>query len=427
MSSGGVLSGYPRSGSAGVYQANIRASNGFGTKDLPVTFTITNQAPVFASTNPAVLAGGIESTPLTITYASLAAAVGATDPNNSSTAVSSGWVLDPISFRIESVLGGTLTKNGSAVTAGTTSVGAGESLVWTPPSSVSGSLDAFTVVAYDGALYSATTRSVKVSVGAVNDPPTLTRFSGPITSGNEDSAIPITLAALAAKGDEADIDSPVTGFVVKEVTTGSLKIGASEATATPWNASTNKVINASLNGYWTPYLNANGTQSAFKVVARDDGPLESATPVQAVVSVSPVIDAPTLTAIDIISGQTEGSPIEISFTSIAVAADEADVDGDVISFRVETISSGTLQKWNGSTWSAVVPGSTLIAGSDKVLWLPADGSAGLQNAFTLRAWDGQLASANAVQLKVDAARWTIHPWTNEASSGLDPRYLYTHA
>lgn len=427
MNSNGVLSGYPRSGSAGVYQVNIRASNGFASKDLPVTFTITNQAPSFASTTPAVLADGIESTPLTITYASLAATVGATDPNNTFTAIYSGWAIDPISFRIESVLGGTLTKNGSPVTAGTTSIAAGESLVWTPPTSVSGSLDAFTVVAYDGALYSAATKSVKVSVGAVNDAPTLTRFSGPITSGNEDSAIPITFATLAAKGDQADIDSAVTGFVVKEVTTGSLKIGTSDATATPWNASTNKVITASLNGYWTPALNANGTQSAFKVVARDDGPLESATPVQAVVSVSPVIDAPTLTAIDIISGQTEGTPIEISFTSIAVAADEADVDGDVISFRVETISSGTLQKWNGSAWAAVTPGTTLIAGSDKVLWTPADGTTGLQNAFTLKAWDGQLASANAVQLKVDAARWTIHPWTNEASTGLDPRYLYTHA
>lgn len=427
MSSGGVLSGYPRSGSAGVYQVNIRASNGFGTKDLPVTFTITNQAPSFASTTPAMLTDGIESTPLTIPYASLAAAVGATDPNNTITATYNGWAIDPISFRIESVLGGTLTKNGSPVTAGTTSIAAGESLVWTPPTSLSGSLDAFTVKAYDGALYSATTKSVKVSVGAVNDAPTLSRFSGPITTGNEDSAIPITFAALAAKGDQADIDSAVTGFVVKDVTTGTLKIGTSEAVATPWNASTNKVITASLNGYWTPALNANGTQSALKVVARDDGPLESATPVQAVVSVSPVIDAPTLTAIDIISGQTEGAPIEISFTSIAAAADEADVDGDVISFRVETITSGTLQKWNGSAWVAVVPGTTLIAGSDKVLWTPSDGSTGLQNTFTLKAWDGQLASANAVQLKVDAARWTIHPWTNEASTGLDPRYLYTHA
>jgi alpha-tubulin suppressor-like RCC1 family protein len=427
MSSGGVISGYPHSGSAGVHQVNIRASNGFGTKDLPVTFTITNQAPGFASTSPAVLTGGVENTSLTIPYASLAAAVGATDPNNSITAITNGFTLDPISFRIESVLGGTLTKNGIPVSAGSTSVGVGDSLVWTPPNSVSGSLDAFTVVAYDGALYSAATKSVKVSVGAINDAPTLARFSGPITSGNEDSAIPITFAALAEKGDQADIDSAVTGFVVKEVTTGTLKIGTSEATAKPWNASTNKVINASLNGYWTPSLNANGTQSAFKVVARDDGALESATTVQTVVSVSPIIDAPTLTTIDIISGQTEGTPIEISFTSIAAAADEADVDGDVISFRIETISSGTLQKWNGSAWVDVTPGTTFIAVSDKVLWTPADGSTGLQDAFTLKAWDGQLASANAVQLKVDAARWTIHAWTHEASTGLDPRYFYTHA
>ena len=108
---------------------NIRASNGFGTKDLPVTFTITNQAPSFASSTPAVLTGGIESTPLTITYATLAAAVGATDPNNSITAIANGWALDPISFRIESVLGGTLTKDGSPVTAGSTSIGAGKSVI----------------------------------------------------------------------------------------------------------------------------------------------------------------------------------------------------------------------------------------------------------------------------------------------------------
>ena len=427
MSSGGVISGYPRSGGAGVYQVNIRASNGFGTKDLPVTFTITNQAPGFAGSTPAVLTGGIESTPLTITYASLAAAVGATDPNNSIIAAANGWALDPISFRIESVLGGTLTKNGIPVTVGSTAVGAGESLVWTPPDSVNGSLDAFTVKAHDGALYSATTKSVKVSVGAVNNPPTLTRFSGPITSGSEDSAIPILFAALAAKGDQADIDSEVTGFVVKEVTTGTLRIGTSEATATPWSASTHNVITASLNAYWTPSPNASGTQSAFKVVARDDGPLESATPVEAVVSVSLSIDAPTLTRIGIISGQTEGEPIEISFASIAAAADEADVDGDAISFRVETVSSGTLQKWTGSAWAAVLPGTTLIAAGDKVLWTPGEGAIGLHDAFTLKAWDGQLASVNAVQLKVDAARWTIHPWTHEASAGLDPGYLYTHA
>jgi len=427
MSTGGSIVGYPRNGSAGVYQVNIRATNGFGTCNLPVTFTITNQAPDFASTSAATITGGIESTPLTISYASLAAAVGATDPNNTSTAIYNGWTIDPISFRIESLLGGTLTKNGTAVTVGTTSIAAGESLVWTPPASVNGVRDAFTLKAYDGALYSAATKTVKVSVGAINDAPTLTSFSGPVTTGKEDSLIPITFADLMAKGDEADIDSPVTGFVVKEVTTGSLKIGTSEGSATPWNASTNKVVTASLIGYWTPAPNANGPQSALKLVARDDGPLESATPVQMVVAVSPIADAPTLTAVDIISGQTEGEPMEISYTSIAAAADEADVDGDVISFRVEAISSGSLQKWSGSAWGAVVAGTTLVAAGEKLRWTPAIGTTGLQNAFTIKAWDGQFASETAVQLKIDAARWTIVPWTSAATSGLDPRYRYTHA
>ena len=419
--SNGVIRGYPLSGTAGVHLANITVSNGFGTRTLPVTFTITNQAPDFASTSAATISGGVENAPLTISYATLAAAAGATDPNNTIRA------FDPISFRIESILGGTLTKNGTAVTAGTTSIAAGESLVWTPPASVNGVRDAFTIKAYDGALYSAATKTVKVSVGAINDAPTLTSFSGPVTTGTEDSPIPITFADLMAKGDESDIDSAVTGFVVKEVTTGSLKIGTSEGSATPWNASTNKVITASFIGYWTPDPNVNGPQSALKVVARDDGPLESATPVQAVVSVSPSTDAPTLTTVDIISGQTEGEPMEISYTSIAAAADEADVDGDAISFRIEEVSSGTLQKWTGSAWAAVVPGTTLVAPGEKLHWTPAIDTTGLQNAFTIKAWDGLFASATAIQLKVDASRWTIMPWTSAATSGLDPKYRYTHA
>jgi alpha-tubulin suppressor-like RCC1 family protein len=423
----GVISGYPRSGTAGVHVANITVSNGFGSRTLPVTFTITNQAPDFASTSAATIPGGVENAPLTISYATLAAAVGATDPNNTITAIANGSTIDPISFRIESLLGGTLTKNGTAVTAGTTSIASGESLVWTPPASVNGLRDAFTIKAYDGALYSAATKTVKVSVGAINDAPTLASFSGPVTTGTEDSPIPITFADLMAKGDEADIDSAVTGFVVKEVTTGILKIGTSEGSATPWNASTNKVITASLIGYWTPDPNVNGPQSALKVVARDDGPLESATPVQAVVSVSPSPDVPTLTAVEIISGQTESEPMEVSYTSISAAADEADVDGDAISFRIEAVSSGSLEKWSGSAWGAVVPGTTLVAAGEKLRWTPSAGTTGLQNAFAIKAWDGQFASATAVQLRIDAARWTIVPWTSAATGGLDPRYRYTHA
>ena len=72
--SNGVISGYPLNRDAGVHLANITVSNGFGTRTLPVTFTITNQAPGFASTSAATISGGVENTPLTISYAALAAA-----------------------------------------------------------------------------------------------------------------------------------------------------------------------------------------------------------------------------------------------------------------------------------------------------------------------------------------------------------------
>ena len=120
----------------------------------------------------------------------------------------------------------------------------------------------------------------------------------------------------------------MNAFIVKEVTTGTLRIGSSEATATAWNATTNKAITSSLNAYWTPDANANGPQSAFKAVARDDGGLESATPVQAVVSVNPVNDTPTLTSIAIISGATGSDPFEITYAGLATASDVTDVDGD---------------------------------------------------------------------------------------------------
>ena len=281
ISSTGVILGRPVSGSAGVYPVVLRSTNGFAVTEYSTTITVTNQAPSFATTGPATVSGASEDTPFTITHAALAAALDDADPNG-----------DPLSFRIDSLLGGTLTKNGTPVTAGSTLIAPGESLVWTPPATVNGTRDAFTVTAYDGALSSATSKTVRVAIGAVNDAPTLTQFSGPVAAGNEDTAIAISFADLVAKGDEADIDSTVTAFVVKAVTTGSLRIGTSESTATPWNTSTNKVVTSGLNAYWTPDANANGLQAAFTAVARDDGGLESATPVQAVVAVNAVNDVP---------------------------------------------------------------------------------------------------------------------------------------
>lgn len=157
----------------------------------------------------------------------------------------------------------------------------------------------YTVVDAHGATSAPTTLAISItgsSDAVVNTPPTLTSFAGAVASGNEDSETAVSFDGLKAQGDEADIDGSVTAFIVKAVSGGSLKIGASAATATAWDAANNATVDAAHTAYWTPAANANGTLPAFTAVARDNGGLESATPVQASVSVSPVNDAPILAA-----------------------------------------------------------------------------------------------------------------------------------
>jgi diphthamide synthase (EF-2-diphthine--ammonia ligase) len=115
-------------------------------------------------------------------------------------------------------------------------------------------------------------------------------------------------------------------------------------------------------------------------------------------------DAPTLTLIDTLTGGVEDQPVEITYAALAAAANEADVDGDAISFRIELISSGTLTKWNAatSTWDPVLAGTTTVGAGEKLQWTPAanvNGSA--VDAFTVKAHDGALASSGAIQVRVD--------------------------
>ncbi|MFI3118868.1 MAG: hypothetical protein QX203_02680 [Methylococcaceae bacterium] len=113
--------------------------------------------------------------------------------------------------------------------------------------------------------------------------PTLTAFTSAVTSCNEDNNAIVTFAELQAQGDAMDTDGTVTGFVVKAVSSGKLKIGLSSSTARDWNALSNNTIDATHQAYWTPAANANGILDAFTVAAKDNSGLESDTPVQATV------------------------------------------------------------------------------------------------------------------------------------------------
>jgi Ca2+-binding RTX toxin-like protein/methionine-rich copper-binding protein CopC len=139
-----------------------------------------------------------------------------------------------------------------------------------------------------------TTLVRQVSVTPVNDVPTLTEIINPVATTAEDTAVEITFASLKAKGNAADIDGSVDGFVVQHLSSGSLKIGADAATATLYNTKTNNTIDATHHAWWRPESNANGTLDAFTIVAHDNGGGESATGVQATVAVAPVQDAPVI-------------------------------------------------------------------------------------------------------------------------------------
>jgi hypothetical protein len=121
---------------------------------------------------------------------------------------------------------------------------------------------------------------------AINNLPTLTAFAGVLDTTPQDTQVEITFAELAAQGDEADSDGTVNAFVVQTVSSGSLRIGTSAGTATPFSPGVNEVINAINNAYWTPAAGVSGSAvNAFTVVARDDDSALSSPPVQATVGV----------------------------------------------------------------------------------------------------------------------------------------------
>ena len=152
--------------------------------------------------------------------------------------------------------------------------------------------------------------------------------------------------------------------------------------------------------------NANGSPYATIGFQVSDGALYSASAYTLTLSVAAVNDPPTLTTVATLTGATEDTFKEITYADLAAAANEADVDGDTLSFRIDAVSTGTLQKWdpsNGGSWVAVTAGSTFLASGEKLQWKPAADANGTLNAFTVSAYDGSLASSSPVQVQVSVA------------------------
>jgi hypothetical protein len=353
----------------------------------------TNTPPTL--TNVDTIAGATEDTAFTISYAALAAAADEADAEGNA-----------ISFRIESVLSGTLTKGGTAVSPGSTLLSSGESLVWTPPANAYGEIGAFSVKAYDGNLASSSALAVSVHLASVNDAPTLTTFAT-LTGGTEDVPYSIHMSQFENAANEADVDSPSISFRIESLLSGTLtKNGVAVTPGTTTVTEGESVI-------WTPASNANGTLGAFTVVAWD-GFLASSPAVTVNIEVTAVNDAPTMTDKTLDGGIYNTNTHTFTYSVLAFNLDEADVEGTPLSFRVESVPSGTLRK-NGIQ---VEVGVTTVSSGESLVWTPPAATLGSMTAYTLKAFDGSLTSSGTatVQINVRTPPITYTVWA--ASYGL---------
>lgn len=179
---GGLISGVPTGNN--VFFARAVDNLNQASAPVSVSVEVTNNAPTLRSIP--TLGTSQKNQATTLTYETLAFYADEADPNG-----------DPIRFRIEQVLSGTLTKNGLPVIPGATTISPGEAVVWTPPLDATGTLNVFSFRASDGEVVSSKTATLKF---IVNQPPVVSSISSsprPLTN-------PGGTLTLSAKASDPD-------------------------------------------------------------------------------------------------------------------------------------------------------------------------------------------------------------------------------
>jgi VCBS repeat-containing protein len=315
---------------------------------VTVNITAVNDAPTLTAVS--TLTGATEDTALTISYATLLAASNAADGDG-----------DTLSFRVEGVNAGSLTKSGSPVVAGTTLLGTGESLVWTPAANANGTLNAFTIKAWDGAFNSATAIQVLMTVAAVNDAPTLAAIA---VSGTEDTTL--TFTAENFNGAYADAESTELASITIATlpATGLLKLSGTDVTVSQ------VILAANLgNLTYVPAANENGAKT-FTVTASDGTTSSAAETVT--MTLAAVNDAPVITSNG--GGATAAINVAENTTAVTtVIATDADV-GQTVTY---SITGGA----DSAKFSVVAATGVLTFSSAPDFEVPTDG--GGNNVYDL--------------------------------------------
>jgi subtilisin family serine protease len=375
---------------SGTHYLVVKRVSGAGT----FTLSSPNIAPTLTAIS--TLAGATEDTAYTISHAALAANANEFDADG-----------DPISFRVVLVSSGTLTKNGSPVVPGSTHLAAGENLVWTPAANANGSaVAAFTTRAFDGTAVSATAIQVNVAVAAVNDAPVAGTTAAALAYTENGAAIAIDTLLTLSDVDHTSLvgatvsitgnHEPATdilAFVNQLGITGSFNGPAGVMTL----SGSTTVANYRTALRAVTFRSTSDNPSTTKTISfRANDGIALGAPATRNINITRVNDVPTLTTVNTLPGALTAEPFSISYATLAAAANEFDADGDVISFRVELVSTGTLTK-NGTP---VTAGTTRLFPGESFVWTSAVGASGSAiNVFTTRAHDGTAASATAIQVR----------------------------
>lgn len=295
----------------------------------------SNPATVYLTINPvndaptmtviAGLTGAIEDGFAVVEHTALMSASDAFDADG-----------DPVAFRVEGIFAGQLFYGGQPVVPGTTVVWPGDALQWVPePDSNGPGIQAFSIVAWDSTVPSATALPVLIEVVPVNDSPKI----NPVASIQilEDAG-PQTfqLSGLSAGPSNEPQALSIVATSTAPALTGPLSI----AYVSP--ATTGTVT-------FTPSANASGSTTIE--VAVNDGESTTVLPVQIIVT--PVNDAPGANPQTVTTSYN--TPVNITLTG-------SDVEGGSLSFTTVTSpANGTLSgtganrtftpnlNWSGTT------------------------------------------------------------------------------
>ena len=318
----------------------IVTDNDGDTASETVDITVGNRTPTLTTITE--LTGLDEDLSTTITYDTLAAAANDADADG-----------DAISFRIETITTGTLTKDSVAVTEGSTTLGSGESLVWTPALDANGSLNAFTVKAFDGIIVSDTAVQVQVTVAALNDAPTIASTA---TAAIDDDATSTLFSATTigeVDGDTVDL------LITQKLAGGATDTTQANGSITTLTDGTSTIVNNGDGTYTLTGLSATAAQSLIQAlvftptadqvavgsdvvttfeVSVDDGTVTAVTDSVTVVTATSSNDAPTAAAITV-TAIDENTDTTAAVTVGTLSTTDTDVS-DTFTYTLTTTAGG---------------------------------------------------------------------------------------